>query len=233
LAICKRTGSGKCWRRRLRPLTSHAFVLLAFAAAPAAAQAADPGIATLEAFLDGVQTLTADFEQELWSAEQELQQTDVGSLWMKRPNRFRWEYEAPNKDGELVTSLVVGADGERLWIYDVEIAQVTVTPFDDTVGASPALLLSGDRNVREEFEVVDAYSADGLDWIKLEPIGSSDFSAVSIGFNGTEPRRLELVDGLGQVTRIVLDDLVVNPQIGDDVFELDVPEGVDVIGGEG
>jgi chaperone LolA len=180
-----------------------------------------------------VQSLTADFEQELWSSDQQLEQTDTGSLSMKRPNRFRWVYEAPNDEGELVPSLVVGADGERLWIYDVEIAQVTVTPFDDTVGASPALLLSGDRNVRDEFEVVDAFESEGLDWIKLEPIGSSDFSAVTIGFSGTEPRRLELVDGLGQVTRIVLDNLVVNPEIGSDVFELDVPAGVDVIGGEG
>jgi outer membrane lipoprotein carrier protein len=226
LAICKRTGSGKCWRRRLRPLTNHALVLFALAAGPAAAQAADPGIATLEAFLDGVQSLTADFEQELWSADQELQQTDTGSLWMKRPNRFRWEYRAP-------AELTVVSDGSELSIYDVEIKQVTVTPFDDTVGASPALLLSGDRNVREEFEVVEAFTSEGLDWIKLEPIGSSDFSAVTIGFSGTEPRRLELVDGLGQVTRIMLDNLVVNPEIGEGVFELDVPADVDVIGNEG
>lgn len=199
----------------------------------ASAQSTERGIATLEAFLDDVHSLRAEFEQELWSAGQELEQTDSGSLWMKRPNRFRWVYDAPDANGRPETQLVVGADGQRLWIYDVEIAQITVTPFDDTVGTSPAMLLSGDRAVRDEFEVVDAYPADGLDWIKLEPVRSSDFSTVSIGFRGTEPRRLELVDGLGQVTRIVLDNLVVNPEIADDVFELDVPDGVSVIGGEG
>jgi outer membrane lipoprotein carrier protein len=201
-------------------------LVLAGAVEIASAQSTERGIATLEAFLAEVHSLRADFKQELWSAGQELEQTDSGSLWMKRPNRFRWEYKAP-------AELTVVSDGTRLSIYDVEIAQVTVTPFDDTVGTSPAMLLSGDRAVREEFEVVDAYPADGLDWIKLEPTSSSDFSTVSIGFSGTEPRRLELVDGLGQVTRIVLDNLVVNPEIGDDEFELDVPEGVSVIGGEG
>ncbi len=221
--------SGKFWRPRLRSLINYAFLLSA-AAISASAQPAVDGIATLEAFLDGVQTLTADFEQELWSADQQLQQTDTGSLSMKRPNRFRWVYEAPAANGELVTSLIVVADGERLWIYDVELAQVTVTPFDDTIGASPAMLLSGGRDVREEFEVVQAYPADGLDWIKLEPTGSSDFSSVSIGFSRTEPRRLELVDGLDQVTRIELDNLVINPEIADDVFELEVPAGVDVNG---
>jgi outer membrane lipoprotein carrier protein len=180
-------------------------------------------MATLEAFLDGVQSLTADFKQEIWNADQELAQTDTGSLSMKRPNRFRWTYEAP-------AELTIVADGSRLFIYDAELAQVTVTPFDDTIGASPAMLLSGGRNVRDEFEVVQAYALDGLDWVKLEPKGSSDFSSVSIGFRGMEPRKLELVDGLGELTRIQLDNLVVNPEIGDDVFELDVPAGVDVVG---
>ena len=95
------------------------------------------------------------------------------------------------------------------------------------------MLLSGDRAVREDYDVVDSYPLDGLDWIKLEPKRSSDFSVVSIGFSGAEPRRLELVDGLGQVTRIELDNLVLNPEISDDVFELAVPAGVDVVGDEG
>jgi outer membrane lipoprotein carrier protein len=218
-------GSGKFWHRRLRSLTS--FFLLASIAAihGASAQSApnDSGIARLEAFLDGVHSLTADFKQELWTDNGRLQQTDTGSLSLKRPNRFRWTYAAPSE-------LVIVADGEKLWIYDVELKEVTVTPFDDTVGASPAVLLSGDRNVREDFEVVQSYTLDALDWVKLEPRGASDFSSIAIGFSGKEPHRLELVDGLGQITRIELHNLVVNPDIADDVFKLEVPPGVDVNG---
>jgi outer membrane lipoprotein carrier protein len=194
------------------------------------AQGVDSGVARLEAFLDEIRSLTAGFEQELWSADQELIQTDTGSLSLQRPNRFRWTYRDPNEPGD--PTLVVVADGTRLWIYDVELEEVTVTPFDE-VGTSPAMLLSGDRKVREEFDVVGTHTLDGLDWIKLEPTSGSDFASISIGFSGTEPRRLELVDGLGQVTRIELTDLVVNPTIDDGVFELDVPEGVHVIGAEG
>jgi outer membrane lipoprotein carrier protein len=216
-------GSGKFWHRPLRSLTSCLLFSIIAAAHGAAAQSAPDGIARLEAFLDGVHSLTADFKQELWTDNGRLQQTDTGSLSLKRPNRFRWTYAAPS-------ALVIVADGEKLWIYDVELKEVTVTPFDDTVGASPAVLLSGDRNVREDFEVVQSYTLDALDWVKLEPRGASDFSSIAIGFNGNEPRRLELVDGLGQITRIQLDNLVVNPDIADDVFKLDVPPGVDVSG---
>jgi outer membrane lipoprotein carrier protein len=215
--------SAKCWRRRLRSLISPALVSASLAAQCAAAQPATGDVATLEAFIDGVQSLTADFKQEIWNSDQELLQTETGSLALKRPNRFRWTYVEP-------TELVVVADGSQLWIYDVELAQVTVSPFDN-VGASPALLLSGDRDVREQFDVVDNYAADGLDWVKLKPLaGSSDFTSVLIGFDGTAPRRLELVDGLNNVTRLELDNLDVNPELPDAVFKLEVPDGVDVLG---
>jgi outer membrane lipoprotein carrier protein len=219
--------SGKYWRRRLRSLINFTVLCSVVAAQGASAQpardVAPAGLATLEAFLDGVQSLTADFKQELWTADQELLQTETGSLSLKRPNRFRWTYVEP-------TELIVVADGSQLWIYDVELAQVTVAPFD-SVGASPAMLLSGDRNVRDQFEVVQTTQADGLDWVKLEPLAAgSDFTSVLIGFSGTAPRRIEFVDGLNQVTRIELDNFDVNPELADDVFELKVPEGVNVLG---
>jgi outer membrane lipoprotein carrier protein len=219
--------SGKYWRRRLRSLISLATLFYVVAAQCAAAQpagdAAARGLATLEAFLDGVQSLTADFKSQLWSADQELQETETGTLSLKRPNRFRWTYSEP-------TELVVVADGSQVSIYDVELAQVTVAPFD-SVGASPAMLLSGDRDVREQFEVVEAHEADGLSWVKLRPLaGGADFSSVLIGFSGTVPQRLELVDGLNGTTRIELDNLDVNPDLADEVFELHVPPGVDVLG---
>ena len=165
-----------------------------------------------------MQSLTADFKQELWTADRSAPlQTETGSLSLKRPNRFRWTYEEP-------TELTIVADGTQLWIYDVELAQVTVTPFDDTVGASPAMLLSGDRNVREEFDVVQHVHARRARVDQARADRQLGFLVGLIGFSGTEPRRLELVDGLGQVTRIELDNLVVNPEIADDVFELDVPD---------
>jgi outer membrane lipoprotein carrier protein len=183
--------------------------------------------AALEAFLAHVSSLTAEFHQELYSNDQRLLQTESGTFSLRRPNRFRWIYEKP-------TELAVIADGERLWIYDVELAQVTVAPLDTSVTSSPAMLLSGDRNVAEAYDVQQTYALDGLDWIKLRPKAeSSDFSSILIGFRGEVPERLELVDGLNQVTRIEFAKLAVNPTLGDEVFEFTPPAGVDVIGGEG
>jgi outer membrane lipoprotein carrier protein len=220
--------SGKSWRRRLRRLTELAFVSLVLCLRAASAQPVDgnfaPGIATLESFLKDVRTLTADFKQELWSADHKLVQTDTGTLSLRRPNRFRWVYAQPKQ-------LTVVADGRKLWIYDVELAQVTVAPLDSTVESTPAMLLSGDRDVRDGFNVVQTYKLDGLDWVKLAPkAGGSDFSSVLIAFKGNAPQRLELVDGLNQVTRIDFDNLTVNPDVAESTFEFKPPAGVDVIG---
>jgi outer membrane lipoprotein carrier protein len=204
-------------------------------AAVASASAQEPGervddatgLAALEVFLEDVRSLTAEFEQEIWTADHRLLQTETGTLALERPNRFRWTYREP-------TELIVVADGKKLWIYDVELEQVTVAPFDDTITTSPAMLLSGDRSVREGFTVEQSYERDGLDWIKLTPrAGGADFTSVLIGFDGSAPKRLELVDGLNHVTRITLDDLVVNPDLDDATFELEVPEGVAVSGADG
>jgi len=224
--------SGKSSRRRRLRSTRLPFIcLVAVCGAPWAQPAADgeaaAGVATLDAFLRDVHTLTADFKQELWTADQRLLQTETGSLSLRRPNSFRWVYAEP-------TQLTVVADGKQLWIYDVELAQVTVAPLDSTVESTPAMLLSGDRSVRDGFDVVQTYKLDGLDWIKLVPKkGGTDFSSVRIGFKGKVPQRLELVDGLNQITRIELENLAVNPSLADGTFEFKPPAGVDVIGSEG
>jgi len=235
--------SVKCSRRRLRVSIEPLAAVLALALAHvAAAQPADAGanaaaahapdatargLATLDAFLSGVMSFTADFTQETYGADGRVVETDTGTLSLARPNRFRWSQTAPSE-------LVVVADGKKLWTYDVELAQVTVAPLDDTVASSPAMLLSGGRDVRDGFEVVQTDARDGLDWVKLVPkTRGSDFTSMSIGFDGKSPRRLELVDNLNHVIRIALANVAVNPELADAVFEFKVPAGVDVIGGKG
>jgi chaperone LolA len=224
----------KCLLRRLRVSIERALtaVILTAVAAGAAAQSSGSddtakGFATLETFLGGVRSLTADFTQELYSADKRLLETETGTFSLERPNRFRWSYVEPSE-------LLVVADGEKLWMYDVELAQVTVAPLDESAASSPAMLLSGDRAIRETFNVVRTYTLDGVDWVKLAPkADASDFVSLLIGFRGNAPQQIELVDGLNQVTRIQFANVVVNPKLAATVFQFAPPPGVDVIGNEG
>lgn len=197
---------------------------VASATAQPASSASEASVAALDRFLADVASLRADFSQELWNADDQLIETAEGTLALARPNRFLWSYAAP------IEQRVV-ADGAQLWMYDVELAQVTVAPLDGSTPSSPAMLLSGDRAVREAFAVEDAYRADGLDWVKLTPkAAGTDFRSVLIGFDGAAPQRLELVDGLNQVTRITFANVELNPDLDPATFEFEPPPGVDVIG---
>lgn len=224
----------KCSRRRLRETIELGLGLAlagVWAAGAAAQQTAvaspqSPGDAALEQFLDDVQTLKADFRQQLWSADGKLLDESSGTFALRRPDQFRWDYREP------MQQLIV-ADGDKLWMYDEELAQVTVSPLDQTAG-SPAMLLSGGEAVRESFDIEDSYESDGLAWIKLRPkLTGTDFSSVVIGFDDGLPRQLELVDGLEQTTRIVFSNVAVNEKLGDALFRFEPPRGVDVIGGSG
>lgn len=146
---------------------------------------------------------------------------------IKRPNRLRWIYEEP-----LETQLVT--DGETLWMYDVEIAQVTRSEIDEAPPASPALLLSGNQAVRDSFEVVQTVEEDGLTWITLRPtLAGGDFSVLRLAFDDAVLSRMEFVDGLDQTTTIEFLEIELNPELDDALFRFDVPRGVDVLGGAG
>src|SRR5690606_3953264 len=159
--------------------------------------------------------------QELFTADGRLAERQSGTLVLERPSRFRWHYSEPFEQ-------LVVADGKNVWIYDVELEQVTVTPLDDSAASSPAMLLSGDQAVREGFTVVDEIADGELKSVLLEPeLEGTDFRSVRIGFDGLTPRRLELVDGLGQVTVIELFDVKLNGEIDEKLFRFDPPRGVD------
>jgi outer membrane lipoprotein carrier protein len=233
LEACRGTVSGKCWHhlRRRNELFGSAVALLLVAAWSGETAQADPTsddtlaseAPVLDAFLREVSTLRAQFHQELWSADKLIENAE-GEVALKRPNRFLWKYRAP------IEQLIV-ADGTRLWMYDVELAQVTVAPLDAPTASSPAMLLSGDQAVRERFRVVETFVLDELSWVRLEPkLPDTDFRSILLAFKDATPVRLEMVDGLNQTTRIDFSQVEINPELADAVFDFSPPDGVDVLG---
>jgi outer membrane lipoprotein carrier protein len=216
--------------RRPRPETINRIAICGALALSAASQAQvendapNAGIAALDGFLANVETLSAEFRQDVWTADNELIETSTGTMSLQRPNRFYWHFET-------APEMIVVADGTALWTYDVELEQVARSPLADITSATPAMLLSGDTAWRDQFDITDAYRLDDRDWIELAPKASGgDYKSVLIGFNGESPEQLELVDGLDQVTRVVFSEIRVNQTLDSSTFEFVPPRGVDVIG---
>lgn len=182
-----------------------------------------PGLDRLQNFLERVQSMHAAFRQEIVNGDQQVTEEARGHVTLKRPGRFRWDYEQPYQR-------VVVADGKQLWLYEADLEQVTVRSLGAGLGETPAALLTGERDILERFEYVSSWSGDELVWVRLKPRSAdSDFESVAIAFAGDKPAQLELKDRLGQQTRLFLSDVQMNARVADDTFEFKVPDGVDVI----
>jgi len=200
-----------------------ALLLALVATASPAVAAADAGEARLRSFLADVQAMDGRFRQQVIDSRQRVIEDTSGSVAMQRPGRFRWNYEAPFER-------VIVSDGEKIWLYEADLAQVTIRRLSAGIGDTPAALLTGRESVLERFRVEKSWMDEGLALVRLVPRSAdSDFAAVTLGFDGPALRRLLLDDRLGQQTRIDLTDVRVNPQLAPDLFRFRAPPGADVI----
>lgn len=186
------------------------------------AEAAVP--AELREFFAGIDTIRGEFRQVLFDTRGRAVERSAGEFAILKPGRFRWHYTEPYEQ-------LIVADGENIWLYDVDFEQVTVREQTDSLSQSPAMLLGGDADALDAFRYLGAYSQGGRDWLRLEPVApESDFRAVDLSFAGGELELMELTDALGQVTRIEFTELVLNESLEDALFTFTPPPGVDVIG---
>lgn len=203
----------------IRTVFFYAAVLAYAAPVPAAT-----GTEALNQFLSGLRTLESEFHQTLYDENLKKLEEARGLLYLERPGRFRWDYRQPN------AQLIVG-DGEKMWLYDRELAQVTVHKIDDSLDSTPAMILSSKDPVDKNFEVSNLADENGLTWVGLKPRQKdAGFAYIRIGFAEGTLRIMELTDNFGQLTHLEFSNLVRNQPVIADAFRFSPPAGVDVIG---
>jgi len=182
----------------------------------------------LLSFFKEVQSMQAQFTQTVKAKGFEDKDTSKGLFRLMRPGKFRWDYDQPYKQ-EII------ADGNKLWIYDMDMDQVIVKPLDLVLGQTPAVLLSGNASLTDRFDIEDMPDRHDLDlvWVLLRPKDKdTSYEKLMLGFAKEDIKAMELVDNFGQVTFLQFSNLQRNPKIDPSVFEFHPPPGVDVIGDE-
>lgn len=203
-----------------------AWATVAFATVASAASIAE-GQQRAQQFLEGLEGLEAQFSQTLSDRSGQVTEKSSGTLAIKRPNRFRWDYREPYEQ-------VIVADGERVWVYDIDLEQVTVRKLDLALSATPAMLLSGEGALTDNFTIIAAEVRGGVLWVQLQPKrDDTDFKSVRLGFAGQQLRYMELADKLGQTTLLEFFQVQRNPPLDESRFVFNIPPGVDVIGDAG
>lgn len=179
-------------------------------------------VARLKNFLESTRTLRADFSQVRVDENGNPIQKSSGAFFLQRPGRFRWNYDHPYHQ-EIVSS------GGKVWFYDVDLEQVTAKRVGQAIGSTPALLLSGETALENDFFIEDQGTEEGLSWIRLVPRSEdSGFRYVLIGLEGEKLAGMELSDNFGQRTRIYFSNVRTGIRLDPSLFEFRPPPGVDL-----
>lgn len=190
---------------------------------PAHALAAD-AVARLAALLGAASTLQAHFEQTVTGANGVDAGQTRGTMTVSRPDLFRWAVEKPFEQ-------LIVADGRQVWVYDPDLAQAVVRPFDRQLADTPALLFSGDaERIARSFEVkVLGEQGDDLRFELLPRGESALFESLRVSFRGGRLASMFLLDSLGQRTEIRFSQVVLNKPVPAGSFQFTPPAGTDVI----
>jgi outer membrane lipoprotein carrier protein len=181
------------------------------------------GLDDFLAFNAATKTATARFDQQAFDRSGKVVDRSSGSFSFARPDRFRWAYEKPHQQ-------LLVADGSKLWIYDPDLAQVTVKRIDAAISSTPAALLAGRDDITKLFTLRDAGAADGLAWVEALPKAKdTGFERVRLGLKGRTLAAMELYDQLGGHTMLRFEDLKANPPLPPSTFRFTPPKGADVI----
>jgi outer membrane lipoprotein carrier protein len=176
-----------------------------------------------QSFLRTTQAGKAEFHQKVFDKSGKLVQESRGNFSFLRPGRFRWTYLKPPQ-------LIVG-DGERVWIHDSDLNQVTVRRATRVLGSTPAALLAGASDLAKSFDLVEAGTKDGLEWLEAKPRQKeSGFERIRLGMSVSGVEAMELVDHFGQTTVLRFSNMERNPQFDAGAFRFTPPKGVDVLG---
>ncbi|HUV20893.1 MAG TPA: outer membrane lipoprotein chaperone LolA [Gammaproteobacteria bacterium] len=185
---------------------------------------ADDAGQRLKLALKQMDNLTTDFKQTVLDEDKNIVQQSRGTLALQRPGKFAWHYTDPFEQRII-------ADGSELWIYDVELDQVTVKPMDQGLANAPIMILMKQADISEQFDVNEVGQRKFLYWVELVPHGSDlQYTHIYIGIDGDQVRAMELQDQFGQSTQIVFENLRLGVVHNPATFRFVPPPGVDVYG---
>ena len=192
------------------------------------------GLESLSQFMKQARSGRAQFSQAVTSPSKAGQpprvKTSSGSFEFLRPGKFRFDYRKP-----FVQTLV--ADGQTLWLHDVDLNQVTARKQAQVLGSTPAALLAAASDLealKADFSFKAEAERDGLQWVSASPKATdAQIRSVMVGLRATdkgpELAVLDVQDSLGQRSVLTFSAFELNPTLTAQSFAFRPPPGVDVI----
>jgi outer membrane lipoprotein carrier protein len=179
-------------------------------------------VETLREFVQNVRSGQGRFTQTVTSPDGKRRKVSQGVFEFQRPNRFRFVYAKPFEQ-------TIVSDGQKVWLHDPELNQVTVRRLTQALGATPAALLAG-GSLDQDFELAAQPSRDGLEWAQATPRQrDGTIQTMRLGFRGKDLAALEILDHFGQRSVLLFPDFRANASVPPEQFRFTPPPGADLI----
>ena len=168
----------------------------------------------------------ASFVQEYIGKVMRQSQRSDGKVYFKKKGMMRWDYRVPNQ--KLIS------DGQTLWLFQPEENQVFLYPAEEMIKEFGFLAGAGD--LRRDFKLLTPHELapekENTYVLELGPVETHPVvSRLSLRVDQKTYYivQVDLIDGLGNVTRTRLTDIRTNMDLPNSLFQFKIPPGVDVI----
>jgi outer membrane lipoprotein carrier protein len=183
-------------------------------------------LAQFKSFVAATKSAKGEFTQRLVKIDKtgaaKVSSASSGTFLFARPGKFIWTYQKPYEQ-------VLQADGDKLYIYDKDLNQVTIKKLGNALGSSPAAILFGSNDLEQNFTLKEAGTKEGLEWLEATPKAKdTTFDHIGIGLRDGVPEAMELRDSFGQVSLLSFKKFEKNPALAAQQFKFVAPKGADV-----
>jgi len=180
---------------------------------------AQTGVPEVERYVNSIRTIQARFVQSNPNGS-----VVQGTLYIRRPGRMRFEYDAPSK-------LKVVADGTQVTLWDPATRDFGQWPIGWTAASflvKEPLRLSGDLTVESQQRNADGQLVLTMVQTRKPQEGKV---IVRLADNPVALRGWTIIDNRGNKVDVALTDVRIGVQLADSLFKYDGPDAGAIRGG--
>lgn len=175
--------------------------------------------------LSPINSFSAHFDQLIIDDSGQKLQNISGVLHGQKPDKVFWTVFEP-------AAQTIVTNGSQMWLYDPDLEQVIIQPYNKNPQSNPiSLLLGNPQQFFENFELLQQKNlADSVLQFSLKPVASNSlYSHLILDFKNAILSAITFEDNLSQTTILSFNKFRLNPLFNDDFFNFEIPLGVDVV----
>ena len=202
------------------------FWVLVSSSKPLNAQTIDEVLNKIQYFYENTKSIKADFIQETVFLDKS-KEIRTGKVWIKKPGKFRWEYQTPEK-------FLIISDGFQIFIYYPEEKEVLIYPSGKVISSQLALgFMSGRGNIKKDLKLESFEILNEKEWkISFFPVSKDTYIekiVLTVNLDTGEVKEFYFINTSGEKVRIIFKNLEYNLDLKNNIFTFIPPKNSKVL----